>query len=318
MAQAKQGTPFVAGGPLATSLREWVRMIWPDISLRRRTVLEAALARLREGYELAVTPAGEPLTVDSSRAAGCAQQVCYHGANPHCVAQILKEGLLPNKGKRNIVGVWSSPHIHTAVKYPIALKGGHAVTTLGPAIRVILKLRVPSHGIIKRIKGRKNKSGNFVNYQWPLRPEAVTICSIHLWCWDGYAGETSAIQALNIAVEKKLRALLRQAETYCNLIPEDDRERQELDVETPTPAPTRMPPEPAKPKGSAGRMLTALRRRLKRQRRWDRQHRERIAAANLPQPPEAFKADDLGDLKSMLLRHTHRVVTPKSVRMREC
>ena len=50
MALEREGTPYVSGGPLASSLREWVRLVWPQVPLRRRTVLEAALARLPEGF----------------------------------------------------------------------------------------------------------------------------------------------------------------------------------------------------------------------------------------------------------------------------
>ena len=50
MALERGGTPYVSGGPLASSLREWVSLVWPQVPLRRRTVLEAALARLPEGF----------------------------------------------------------------------------------------------------------------------------------------------------------------------------------------------------------------------------------------------------------------------------
>ena len=101
MALEREGTPYVSGGPLASSLREWVRLVWPQVPLRRRTVLEAALARLREGFQLAVTPTGEAVTEASSSAAGSDFETCYHGCNPRCLALILQTGLLPNKGRKH-------------------------------------------------------------------------------------------------------------------------------------------------------------------------------------------------------------------------
>ena len=286
------GTPFVSGGPLATSLREWVTLLFPGIALRRRTVLEAALAGLKTGLQITISPSGEAVKEASSSAADDdLQKTCFHGCNPRCLAEILKSGLLGSLGKQDIFGVWTSPHIHTAINYPMALSGGQPVTSEGPAIRVILKLRVPENGIIKRIKGRKSRAGNPVNYQWPLRPGTATISSIHLWCWKGHASRDAAIAGLNIAQDKKLRAVLRDAETLTGDIPPDDRQKQDLGWEPATPAPARIPPA-KRPKGSAGKELHALRKKLKRQRRWVRRHRRRIAAMHLPQPP-AVQVRDL-------------------------
>ena len=166
----------------------------------------------------------------------------------------------------------------------MALSGGQPVTSEGPAIRVILKLRVPADGIIKKMRGKKSRAGNPVNYQWPLRPGTATISSIHLWCWKGHASRDAAIAGLNIAQGKKLRAVLRDAETITADIPPDDRQRQELGWEPATPAPARIPPA-KRPKGSAGEAHQALRKKLKRQRLWLRRHRRRITAMSLPQPP---------------------------------
>ena len=89
-----EGTPFVSGGPLATSLREWVTLLFPQISLRRRSVLEAALAGLKTGLQLTISPSGEAVKEASSSAAGADLETCFHGCNPRCLAQILKSGLL--------------------------------------------------------------------------------------------------------------------------------------------------------------------------------------------------------------------------------
>ena len=67
-------------------------------------VLEAALARLREGYELAVTPTGDAVTAASASAEAPAEETCYHGCNPRELGQILRHGLLPNVGKRISLG----------------------------------------------------------------------------------------------------------------------------------------------------------------------------------------------------------------------
>ena len=164
------------------------------------------------------------------------------------------------------------------------------MTSIGPAIRVILKLRVPADGIIRRIRGSTNSAGHRVNYQWPLRAPQVTISSVHLWCWDGHESQDAAIAALNITQHKKLRALLRDAEEFLTVIPPDDRDRADLDIETATPAPARIPPAPPRPRGSAGEHLLALRKKLKRQRQWIRRHRQRIADMRLPQPPKVVAA----------------------------
>ena len=144
------GSPFVLGEPLATSLRVWVTLLFPGIALRRRTVLEAALAGLKTGLQIAISPSGEAVKEASSSAAEDDLETCFHGCNPRCVAEILKSGLLGSLGKQDIFGVWTSPHTHTAINYPMALSGGQPVTSEGPAIRVILMLRVPADGIKKR------------------------------------------------------------------------------------------------------------------------------------------------------------------------
>ena len=146
-----------------------------------------SLARFREGHELAVTPAGEAVPATSSTASGSDIEVCYHGAIPWQLQQILQGGLLPNKGKQDIVGVWTSPHIHTAVEYPMAPKGAQGVTPRSPAVRVILKLEVARAAMIRRMAGHKNRAGVPVNCQWPVRPEGIRILSIHLWRYDGHA-----------------------------------------------------------------------------------------------------------------------------------
>ena len=82
------------------------------------------------------------------------------------LAGILRDGLLPSFGKQNILGVWSSPHIYTAVGYPQELLGFVAVADAhGPAVRVVLTLEVPVSSIIKRIRGSINASGLPVNFQ---------------------------------------------------------------------------------------------------------------------------------------------------------
>ena len=245
------------------------------------------MSRLREGHELAVTPGGDAVTETSSRASGSDCEICYHGCNPRQLSQILQRGLLPNKSKQDIVAVWSSPHIHTAVGYPMALIGGQAVTARGPALRVILKLEVPRSSIIRRVAGRRNRAGLPVNYQWPLRRDGINVLSIHMWCYEGHAAPEEAMAMLNIAKGKKERALMRDADELCSVIPADDRDRQEIDLEAATPAPARIPPAPARPRGSVGAALRKLRMKLKRQRQWVRRHRERIAAMSLPQPPAA-------------------------------
>ena len=271
------GTPFVSGGPLATSLRAWVTLLFPGIALRRRTVLEAALAGLTTGLQITMSPDGEAVKEALSSAADDdLQKTCFHGCNPRCLAEILQSGLLGSVGKQNIFGVWTSPDVHTAANYPMALEGGQLVTSDGPAVRVILKLRVPENGIIKRIKGKKTRSGTPVNYQWPLRPGTATISSIHVWCWKGHASRDAAIAGLNIAQDKKLRAVLRDAETLTGDIPPDDRRMQDLGWEPAKPAPRRIPPSKT-PKGSAGKAHQTLRKKLKRQTMWLRRHRRRIA-----------------------------------------
>ena len=111
------GTPYAFGDPLATSLREWVNAVWPSARLRRRTAIELALSRLRGGHQLVVTPAGESVLGGTIIPSGPDIAFCYHGCNPRMLAGILRDGLLPSYGKQNILGVWSSPHIYTAVGY---------------------------------------------------------------------------------------------------------------------------------------------------------------------------------------------------------
>ena len=282
---AAEGTPFARGGPLATSLRAWVTLVFPGIALRRRTVLEAALAGLTTGLQMTMSPDGEAVKEALSSAADDAlQKTCYHGCNPRCLAEILQSGLLGSVGKQDIFGVCTSPHIHTAANYPMALEGGQLVTSEGPAVRVILKLRVPENGIIKKIRGKITRSGIPSNFQWPLRPGSATISSIHLWCWKGHASRDAAIAALNIAQKRKLRGVLRDAETLTGDIPPEDRHMQALGWEPAKPAPRRIPPSKT-PKGSAGKAHQMLRKKLKRQRLWLRRHRHRIAGMRLPQPP---------------------------------
>ena len=133
------GTPYAGGGPLATSLREWVNAVWPSARLRRRTAIELALSRLREGHQLVATPAGESVLGGTITPSGPGIACCYHGCNPRMLAGILRDGLLPSYGKQNILGVWSSPHIYTAVGYPQEMLGSVAVTDVhGPAVRVVL------------------------------------------------------------------------------------------------------------------------------------------------------------------------------------
>ena len=203
MAAQASGIPFVQGDPLASSLREWVNALWPSAPLRRRTVLELALSRVREGHALVMSPDGQAVKEASSTASGSDDEICYHGCNPRQLAQILNGGLLPTLGKHDILGVWSSPHMHTAAQYPMALKDGQAVLSIGPALRVILKLQVKQSSIIRRIRGKKNRAGVPVNYQWPLRPEGIRIVSIHMWCYDGHANPDKHMSSLSIVQEKK-------------------------------------------------------------------------------------------------------------------
>ena len=121
--------------------------------------------------------------------------LCYRGCDPRMLAGILRDGLLPSYGKQNICGVWSSPHIHTAVRYPQALTRAVAVTDIqGPAVRVVLTLEVPRSSIIKRIPGKKNAAGLPVNYQWPLKNEGLCIRAVHLWCYDGHPAPVAAME----------------------------------------------------------------------------------------------------------------------------
>ena len=284
------GTPYAQGGALATSIREWVGAVWPSLRLRPRTALELALSRVTEGHQLLVSPSGEKIAEDVSGASSSTAETCFHGCNPRMLADILQNGLKPSVGKHDILGIWTSPHIHTAVGYPMSLKEAVPVTNIGPAIRVILKIEAEPSCIIKRIPGKKNKQGLPVNYQWPLREEGHRVVAVHIWCYDAHAAPHRELDTLNIAQAKKERALQRDADALISVIPEDERERQEMDVEQRMKAPKRIPPKPRRPQGSVGEALLKLRKRLKRQKQWVRRHRARIEAMGLPQPPAATSA----------------------------
>ena len=290
----QQGTPYQAGPPLADSLREWVSSLFPEVPLRRRSVLELALARVPEGHQVITSPTGHVVMSESMDAVAGDSVNCWHGANPRELPSILRHGPRPNPGKFGIVGIWTSPHLHTAANYPMKLKGGEAVTRLGPCVRVLLKIEAPSSSVIRRIPGRKNAAGVPVNYQWPLRPDGVRIVAIHFWSLERHAvAESNFLAAMNILLERKQRALLRDADELTSLIPEDMRDQHDIDLERRTLAPARIVPRPARPTGSAGIALLKLRRQLKRQRQWLRRHRRRIAAMNLPQPPDVPGSESL-------------------------
>ena len=289
MAGPTQGTPYISAGPLALSIREWVEKVWPSARLRRRTVIELALSRLREGHQLVITPAGDAVA-ETITASGSEFEICYHGCNPHVLADVLQNGLLPTPGKMNYVAVWSSPHMHTAITYPMAMKVAQPLTSIGPAVRIVLTLEVPQSSIMKRIRGKKNSSGLPINYQWPLKPEGICIRAVHVWCYDAHAAPRRAMETLGIAKNKKERALMRDADALLRIIPEDDRDREVIDLERAMVAPARIPPQPRRPAGSAGAALLKVRKKFKRQRRWLRLHRTRIASMNLPQPPEPAAA----------------------------
>ena len=69
-------------------------LLFPGIALRRRTVLEAALAGLKTGRQIAISPSGEAVKEATTSAAEDDLETCFHGCNPRCLAEILKSGLL--------------------------------------------------------------------------------------------------------------------------------------------------------------------------------------------------------------------------------
>ena len=80
-------------------------LLFPGIALRRRTVLEAALAGLKTGLQIAISPSGEAVKEATTSAAEDDVETCFHGCNPRCLAEILKSGLLGSLGKRDIFAV---------------------------------------------------------------------------------------------------------------------------------------------------------------------------------------------------------------------
>ena len=124
---------------MANTVDEWCRLVWPDLSLRPRTVLQVAISRMEKGYELEIPisyPTEWPGMPENT-------ELVYHGANPRALHKMLPNTILPSRGKEDKIGVWVSRADFTAYGYPGFLSDGEGVpvTENGPWVRVLLEAR---------------------------------------------------------------------------------------------------------------------------------------------------------------------------------
>ncbi len=209
----------VQGGHLAVSIEEWVKMVWPKFTIRKRTELVLALSRLETGYEIRLSAAGTGGCYDTpgSSPSGSAR-VILHGCNPYCLAAILQCGLLPSHGKQNCFGVWTSPWMHTAVSYPMEITDGVRIAENGPSVRIVLACLARDGAKSKRFPGRTNTRGLIVNEQiaWP-QAQDLHVRQVHIVCFAPGTWQVTQGEQIGLMDERKFRARLRAADEMLSM-----------------------------------------------------------------------------------------------------